>query len=583
MKQRNAFAGTMGMALVFAGCHTDWSIRPEPDAGSVETLIDGQVAHTDGDGPIDEASSMDAQTIPDAAPGSEATVCDGASNGLCAAPGNSSPTCGSDCGSADSAMQPASGCVAALESCNLKDDNCDGTTDEGLSAVLPSLTHAFTLALAPSDATAPTRLLDHAGGGATLLFSNAAESATGVKLALFDRSGHIVEERRGFADLGEVGRVVAATTGREFAIGAIRISSTTGPVSADVRGEARIHTYRHPDNVKTGELSVFRSSKACEFAEISDIAVRSSGETLKVAWILNRHESTLGTSGQECSGSAVGGDVSVWTAEKSGSGNWTTPQRGVSLGTPPSLGQVAAAVIPWPCGEGWALLRSTPESGTSLAHLGERGEVHQITAGLPTDGSPMLAGSNVQYAGGCTQAPSITVPIVPPTAVQSAAGAFTQSAPTAFARMGAVGTALEHANPTLRRWTIAPETTRFNDTELPLQGLAVAGATFGGATHYAVLSASDTFRLVSLPESGAPIVLGTPFENVEQAGPASLGTAYLGLLFGTDSFSLVHTGEAFVLAAARTLNSTATALNSLRAPGDSDPPVAVTYTLGCGP
>jgi hypothetical protein len=581
MRQRNVSGGPLALVLVFGGCHTDWSVRPELDAGSVKTLTDGQVAPQDGDELIDDASSIVVDVTSDAATRSDATACDGASGGQCVVPSIASPACGSDCRT-DAAIEPSTACVATPESCNFKDDDCDGTVDEGLPANLPSLTHTLTLPLAPSEATSSTRLLEHVGGGATLLSSNGLDPASGLKIAQIDRAGRIVGEQRAFADLGHVQRVVAATSGSEFAIGAVRADSAAGPFSTDYRPEVRIHAYQHPNNVKTAELSVFRSAKACDTATIADIAVKVSGGTLKVAWILNRFEGSLGNSGQDCSGPQAGGDLSVWTAERSGTGSWTPPVRGMNLGNPSLIGTVGGSIHPWPCGDGWALVRTTPESGTSLVHLGESGEVQHITAGLPTDGSPLMAGTAVQFTRDCGQTPSITVPIVPPAVVQSAASAFTQSAPSAYSRVGAVGSALERTKPILRRWTLAADSVRFTDTELQMQGLAVAGATFGGATHYVVLNASNEYRMVTLPESGAPTIVGSPIANVEQAGPASLGSAYLGLLSGADIFSLVHTGEAFVLAAARTLNSPATTLNSLRAPGDTDPPVAVTYTLGCG-
>jgi len=592
MLRISEIAPTLLLAGTICACHTDWAVRKE-DAGLTEADQTGADADISPASTPQEGASLDGGRSGTTLSPLNPASCVDATTAGCSQSATASDACSGDCvpdGSTlaepnreiDAGPAPSS-CSPSPEACNLRDDDCDDVLDPALQILRPSLTRAWGFGpQATNGASVAPRLVAAPGVGAWLLYGSATDSGPSVQAAQFGKDGAAIGGRTSPAGLAlPVVPIVGASHDR-IVIATHRGGSLTN-ISDPTRPVARLSVFRSADLRPDSELVVFSGNKPCESVRFLDVAVSHSNGELRVAWIMSRTETAVSADGMRCDTLApVKGEIGVWTATRNAAGTWSAPTPGTTVGDANLLGAAAAAIRAWPCGEGWALARVTAETGASLTHLDGAGRVLEIFAGRPDDGIAVLGATAVSPDGDCAKPGSVTVPLIAASAV-NAYKAATATASDNASRERAASDAFGATRPLLRRWTLQNGGATTTDVELPSSGIAVASAAYGGATYVAMLDPSDEIRIAAVAPDGR--VFGPQrFTGAEHAGPAHLSAVYATLAFGgATSFSLVHTGEAFVLAAARTLNSPATTLNSLRAPGDTDPPVAVTYTLGCGP
>ncbi|MDB4988384.1 MAG: hypothetical protein JWN04_3562 [Myxococcaceae bacterium] len=520
---------------------------PLPFSGSLDAAVLAS-SGPDGGGPARSDSGLpfeDATSETEAGPGTcqESARCSAGMSTACmtscGTQGNG--LCSTDC-------QPPSGltCIPPTESCNGRDDDCDGIIDQSLYTSLPSGRHVWTSSL--TNTSTSTDVLPRANGGFWVLLRKQVQSP--IELHQLDARGLALSNTVVLDRTNTLGSYLAATDGKWIVI--LIESSSYGLLTTSLQ------LYRSEDGGFVSEYELVGDRTDCGLIKPTGIAVIEDEGTARIAFARSRATFVPDANGQ-CPIAPTTAPNNLFFTSYSEAGGWSSP-------TPSTLNIEAGSVFyarinlsKVPCRSEWLasyadstqkVLRRFSYAGAELNNLDSIvSGVDEVTdmAALTVDCRAGHASVALAYAAGTGAMYRAHVRRL---GVETSSGAVSQ--------LGA---------------------------DLDIAGETVWGGRLtqsGNRAFFAGLDGMFAARLFELeeqpnaPRELAVHTIGTrssPYATADGAKALALAASFGArlALSSTDSVLVVSVASDSILSG----------LEAFRDPGDTNLPVAVTYRVGC--
>ncbi len=531
------------------------------DSGA--TTMDGAAQNGDaGAGTVDPGggdSNAPAQSQADAGTTSESS-----SGGSCSGAGACTTgafiPCSTTCGSTGTGIcsqscepPPAATCTPPAETCNYVDDDCDGSVDLNLFSPPASAAQKVWTSIGYQSSTiAQLQLLSRPSGYWMLLRS----------------SGTAALELRDLDELGRPGtkRVVLTRTANQAPFKAASDGKWLA-IATLANNVLEIQLYNAADGSAVSTTTYGGPKPSCGQLLPTAIAVQDEGGVARIAaarvaasWPVDGTGACPFPPGDA---SQVTGDHDVFFVSYSTSA-WTAPTAaGTKLPAFASVFPLAAMTIAKsPCRPGWLVADNTKGPGIFREYESagvERSRHDASIAGFP----PLSLSGSTVIAENCSAGYADWA------LTSAASAALKDSTPDCSVR-------------TMRIDIASGTTGAPRDLPLP-SDIAWTGRVAGGAGH-AFTVALDTQSRVRIYEFSATAPLREvklPLVGTANAAQSSATNAAGGnyLLGGLGLLGLAATPKTVVVGIAP--GQALTGLEASRSPGDTDPPIAVTYRIGC--
>jgi hypothetical protein len=273
------------VALMLAGCVRDWTVREQLDAAAQAQDVDADAARPEGDDGAarpegEDDAGQDAVTERGEPPAEEAGAPEPPAGCMAPAPlcrAGDSVGCTTSCGSSGTGecsetcgAPPPSACEPPAESCNARDDDCDGLADEGRfwTQQPPMFTPITQSGFGPqaSPVRAMLELAPRTGGGAWLFYT-ARHGA--IEFARLDAAGR-PQASSTLDGTGQVSEFVSDEEG-----GLIALASAEGAAGA-AASRLRVRLLRGTDLASVAEFEpIAESGMAYRLFSIARLDVAS--------------------------------------------------------------------------------------------------------------------------------------------------------------------------------------------------------------------------------------------------------------------------------------------------------------------